>query len=583
MLRSPRSAKAGTATALVLAVATAVACNGEAQSQRTPTPQLAINQSLTYPISGDVATLDPAVVDTKDEAAVTQNVFDGLVRYNDSMQVVPDIAATPPTVSADGLTYTFKLRTEARFSNGDRVTARDVLYSWNRAAALQGSNAPNLSAIAGYATVSTNQLYGPPLEALLEKQDPSVSMSGLKAVGDATVVVTLSSPAGWFLDAIAEPGAVGMVVDQNAVRKDFSNWWSSPATLVGTGPYRMTSLQPGAGMDFTAVPGWWGSPRPALTSVHLKVEPDAANAFARFGRGEFDLFGYGGYAPQVSDVLSMQASAKPSGRVELAGGAASNWVSFNLVSDASRAGGPFTLDHGAAAHDLRLAFALAVDKAALAKQVCQDLACAPATGGLIPKGLSGYLGDRADPLSGFDPVRARALLHSADPDGSKTRGLFYTYDPENPLNDPTARFLQSQWQANLGVSVTIQPVNRTAFIRERLKGGYVLSRDGWMAGYNDPQNWFDNLWGKAAGCPDATCTTGYDTAAYDSLLARADGQPPARGAADYAALARQLISDVAYIPLYYTQGVMLVKPYVKGAGGNNLFDYPWGEITIQSH
>src|SRR5207249_2793920 len=188
-------------------------------------------------------------------------------------------------------------------------------------------------------------------------------------------------------------------------------------------------------------------------------------------------------------------------------------------------GGPFTLDQGKASHDRRLAFALSVDRAKLAKDVCSDVTCVPATGGVIPKGLLGYLGDNSDPLAAFDPVRARTLLLAADPNGAKSIDLTYTYDPENAFNEPVAKFLQSQWLTNLGVTVKLQAVPHTRFITERLKGLYVLSRDGWAADYNHPQDWFDNLWGSVAGCPDASCSSGYATRAYDQLLARADGEP----------------------------------------------------------
>jgi oligopeptide transport system substrate-binding protein len=126
-------------------------------------------------------------------------------------------------------------------------------------------------------------------------------------------------------------------------------------------------------------------------------------------------------------------------------------------------------------------------------------------------------------------------------------------------------------------------VPHTIFITSRLRGAYVLSRDGWTGEYNDPQAWFGNLWGAAAGCPDTYCSSGYDTKAYDQLLAKADAEPLAQAIPDYNALSRQLIDDVAYVPLYYTVGAFLIKPYVRGAGANNLFDYDWNQVQITSH
>ena len=549
-----------------------------------PPTGLATDQTLRFPIQHDVSTLDPAMIDSEPEAEVAHNLFDGLMKYDSNLNISPDVAAAMPTISADGRTYTFKLRTDVTFSNGDRVTSRDVLYSWNRAAAMQGPYAVNLSAIVGYEKVSANQATGAALETLLEQGDPSVTMSGLSAPDETTVVVRLGGAAGWFTSAIAQPAVAGMIVDQNVVKANFDTWWSKPETLVGTGAFRMSAHVADQSLDFTSIPDWWGRPKPTLTRVHVDVVPDPTTALARYDHGDFDLYGYAAYGPASTDVARIATSPSEKSQLVLEVKNKTYFVSFNMVADAKRpAGGPFTLDQGKASHDLRLAFTLSVDLNKLAKDLCADIVCIPATGGLIPKGLAGYLGDGNDPLASFDPARAHSLLASADPGGTKTKGLVYSYDPENPFNEPAAKFLQSEWQANLGVTVTLQAIPHTRFITERLKGTYVMSRDGWAADYDHPQDWFDNLWGQAAGCPDESCSSGYDTHSYDELATRADTEPLAMAIPDYKTLSRQLIDDVAYIPLVYTVDPFLFKPYTLGAGSNNMFDYYWDQVQISTH
>jgi oligopeptide transport system substrate-binding protein len=568
----------GGVTSLVL-----VACGGGNGNTGT---NLASNQTLSFPILSDFGTLDPAIADAETDTEISQNMFDGLVKFDENLNIVPDLATAVPTPSSDGLTYTFKLRSDATFSNGDKFTSKDVLYSWNRAAAMQGAYATNLSAIDGYSTVSTNTVSGAALETLLEKNDPSVTLKGLTAPDTTTVQVKLASPAGWFLTAIALGGSTGWIVDQNAVKQDFDNWWTNPATAIGTGPYKMTARVPKQSVDFAAVPNWWGSPKPTVTKVHLDVSVnDASTAITKYEQGGYDAVGYGGYSSlPVADILRIQATSNEKAQLLLQPKVRTYWVSFNMVHDAKRqAGGPFLLADGQAAHDLRLAFALAVDKTKLVSVVCQNIVCVPATGGLIPPTLIGYMGANQDPLAKFNATQAKQLLQSADPTGSKTKGLTYTYDPENALNKPTAEFLQSQWHDNLGVDVAIQPVSHSQFIQARLKGAYALSRDGWQADYNHPQDWFDNLWGNVVGCPDSGCTTGYDTKAYDTLLAKADAEPMPAALADYKSLNQMLIDDVTYIPLYYSVGSFLTKPYVKGFGSNAFFDHYWNEVQILSH
>jgi oligopeptide transport system substrate-binding protein len=558
-----------------------IACSNGGPVGSAPSP-LAGDQTLRFPIQHDLGTLDPAMIDTETEANIAQNLFDGLLKFDGNLNVAPDIALKLPAISADGLTYTFQLRQDVSFSNGDPVTSRDVLYSWNRAAAMQGPYATNLAAIEGYDSVAKNQASGAALAALLEKQDPSVTMSGLTAPDGQTVVVKLVSAAGWFLSAIAQPSVAGMIVDQKIVKNDFDSWWKTPATLIGTGAFKLAVHTQDLSYDFAAVAGWWGRPKPTLKSVHVDVVADADAAMTKYQQGGFDLYGYGAYSPPATAVAKVPAAQKD--QVLLAVKNKSYWVSFNVVADARRpAGGPFSLDGGKASHDLRLAFSISIDRAKLVKDVCASITCVAASGGLIPKGLLGYLGDGSDPLAVFDPVRARNLLLAADPQGVKSKGLVYTYDPENPFNEPVARFLQAQWLANLGVTVKLQTIPRSRFLTERLSGHYVLSRDGWAADYNHPQDWFDNLWGQVAGCPDANCTSGYDTKAYDQLLAKADAQPLPTSIPDYKALHRQLIDDVAYIPLFYTVDAFLFKPYVLGAGSNNMFDYWWNQIQLVAH
>ncbi|MHB8613740.1 MAG: peptide ABC transporter substrate-binding protein [Candidatus Dormibacteraceae bacterium] len=577
-LRILKALAVGGAASLVM-----VACGG---GSGTTSTNLASNQTLSFPILSDFGTLDPAIADAETDTEISQNMFDGLVKFDENLNIVADLATAVPTPDSTGLNYTFTLRKDATFSNGDKFTSKDVLYSWNRAAAMQGSYATNLSAIDGYSTVSNNTASGSALEALLEKNDPSVTMTGLTAPDPYTVKVKLASPAGWMMTALALGGSTGWIVDQNAVKQDFDNWWTNPATAIGTGPYKMTARVPKQSVDFAAVDNWWGSPKPTVTKVHLDVSVnDASTAITKYEQGGYDAVGYGGYSNlPVADILRIQGTSNEKAQLTLQAKVRSYWVSFNMVHDAKRqAAGPFLLSDGQVAHDLRLAFDLAVDKTKLVSVVCQNIVCTPATGGLIPPTLIGYMGANQDPLAKFDATKAKQLLQSADPSGTKTKGLTYTYDPESALNKPTAEFLQSQWHDNLGVDVAIQPVSHSQFIKGRLKGQYTLSRDGWQADYNHPQDWFDNLWGKAVGCPDSSCTTGYDTAAYDTLLAKADAEAMPAALTDYKSLNQQLIDDVVYIPLYYSVGSFLTKPYVKGFGTNAFFDHYWNEIQILSH
>jgi oligopeptide transport system substrate-binding protein len=585
-----------------------VACGGGGGGGGTG---LAAKQILHFPVFQDPKTWDPDKLDAEVDSELVQNVFDNLWRFDNSLTIVPDLATTVPTssnggISADELTYTVHLKQGVKFSNGDPFTSKDVLYSWNRAVALRGPYSSNLSAIDGFSDVrgagkafcakgADPTACATGVQNALAANDPKFAMKGLTAPDDSTVSIKLSSPCGWCLAAWSLQASTGSIVDHNAVASDPLNWWSKPAGSgtgaaatgqIGTGAYKMTEYIPKQSIKFVRVSNWWGTPKPTLTEVDLDIK-DASTmptAIAAWEQGTYDIDGYGGNSTQpVADILRIKGNSRESKELLLKPKGRTTWVSFNIGYPSTD--GPF-VGESAAAKGLRKAFTLAVDKKALASTVCHDLLCAPATGGLITKGLVGYLGDNSDPLGKFDAPTAKQLLAQYDPDGSKTKNLKYSYNAGG-LNDPVATFLQSQWQTNLGISVQLDPhPDASAFIADRLTGKYVMSRDGWQFDYNHPQDWYDNLWGSlvvGANTSGYADPTGDPQPNYDSTLAKADGEPIAQALPLYTQLATMEQNDVAYLPLYYSVGQFLIHSYVKGAGSTAQADYYWDGISIISH
>src|SRR5260370_12956920 len=164
--------------------------------------QLASDQTFTYAVAHDIGVdgiaLDPeAVLVDPVSATIAQNVFGGLYGRGEHQELVPEIADRMPEVSADGRQYTFHLRHQARFSNGDPVRASDFVYSWNRAAADEPDNFVGPVPIAGFDAVARHD---------------SPAMSGLVAPDDQTLIVRLTQPAGYWLSERLMPSYC--VVDQ---------------------------------------------------------------------------------------------------------------------------------------------------------------------------------------------------------------------------------------------------------------------------------------------------------------------------------------------------------------------------------
>jgi oligopeptide transport system substrate-binding protein len=598
----------GIAVGLVAIVGAAACGSGGGGGQSSA---LAASQVLKFPIFGDFGTLDPGLADAEVDTEISQNIFNGLIAYDKTLAVVPDIATAVPTaanggISADGLTYTFHLRQDVTFSNGDKVTSKDVLYSWNRAAALQGAYSGNLAPVAGFAAVqaaaqkppkskaaaSDKLTFQQNIENQLAAGNPAFQMTGLTAPDAYTVVAKLASPAGWFLSAAALQGSTGMIVDESVIKNDPRDWWTKPTELVGTGSFMETAYTPKQSVVFKPVANWWGSPKPTLTEIDVDIKDPSteSTSIAQWEQNGYDLVGYGGYSTlPTADILRIHGSSSEQSQLTLEPKGRTTWVSFNTNGDVP-AGGPFVslTGHGtptanaATAKTLRMAFALAVDKNGLANTVCHNLVCAPATGGLITKGLIGYGGDNTDPLAKFDPTMAMSLLKQADPTGTLTANLKYSYNAGG-LNDPVATYLQDQWKTNLGLNVSLDPQpDASAFIANRLGGKYQMSRDGWQFDYNHPQDWYDNLWGKAVLDAGAN-TSGYDSSTYDATLAKADAMDVQSALPLYNQLAKELQDNVVYVPLYYSVGQFLIHPYVQGAGSNTQADFYWDGISLLQH
>jgi oligopeptide transport system substrate-binding protein len=198
---------------------------------------------------------------------------------------------------------------------------------------------------------------------------------------------------------------------------------------------------------------------------------------------------------------------------------------------------------------------------------------------LISKGLPGYLGDDTDTNAKFDAAAAKAEYLAWDPNGAKVKGLTYTYDTD-PFNKAVCDNLSAQWKKNLGVTVTCVDMDRKTFFDNRNgKCAYPAFRQSWSADYDHPQNWFDYLF--VTGAPSSgSC---YSNPSLDKIIASADAAPLSQGLGDYKAAGFYLVIDAAFAPLIYGVQQYLVHPYVRGVGGNALYDFSWTSARILKH
>jgi oligopeptide transport system substrate-binding protein len=554
----------------VVAFAIAGACGGGGGGQ---SESLAADQTLRFGLANDLSQLDPAQVDAAVDITFLQEVFTGLYKFDKNLKIVPDGAKGDPEVSADLMTYTFHLRNDVVFSNGDKVTAKDWIWSWTRTLRLNGSYASNLYAIKGGPDVANGK---------------ATTVSGLSAPDDYTLKAVLDAPAGYWLSQLAMPTAA-QVLDQKVIMAAGDDkWFGNYATYIGSGPFKMTARTAGQSMDFEPVKNWWGGDTGKLTKIHVDIGIDDISRVKKFESGGYELVGMANNGPGPDDVLRYKNDPVKSKLLTIYNGARTTGVGFNFVSGpfASKPGttpGQSTVNPNDPGKDGRIAFSTAIDRAQLADIACAHaITCQVATGGPITKGFKGYLGDNADPYAKFDANAAKALYTKWDPTGSKVKGLEYRYN-SNAFNDKIAQNLQAQWKQNLGVDVKLVPSDFPTLQRDRKKKIVIIDRQSWGIDYDHPQDWFDNLF----SCAQAPIGRGGDEAycnpAMDAITSAANTKPIDQVVDEYKKANKMLVDDVVWATLIYGTQPYLVQSYVKGAGYNGLYDYNWEGIRILQH
>jgi oligopeptide transport system substrate-binding protein len=514
--------------------------------------QFAPDQVLRLVAPRDVLTLDPAKIHQPSvELNLARNVFGGLYRFRDDLVEEPDLAADMPTVSPDGLTWTFQLRSGTHFSNGDPVKASDVLYSWNRVASLTDYDSSFIfSVVAGYTDVYAKR---------------TKTLSGLTAPNDHTVVAKLTAPAGYWIVELGLWAAA--VIDKNVVdARGEDTWWTTPDGLVGTGPFRMTNRIEGRSLDFEPVANWWAGSTGRLKSVHVEVTTDQALQVSRYLAGDYDIVGYtpaDAFREVSAETISrFRNDSKLSSEIHFR----PYLRTFDLgVRGEGRIG-------TAADTAARQALSQALDRRKLADICLDGASCTPATGGIIIKGLAGYLGDGADPNAKHDVAAAQALLRTWDPNGTRRKVLrMGAYVAMRSL----AEEVKAEWHSALGIDVQLEIGEGQTIQLNASRGLYDIVLNGFRVDYDSPHNWFTGL--------DTACHATVVNPQFQDLVAAADKKRPADALVDYRSAGQLMANDAACPALAYEESVQLIKPWVVGAGGNPLYENYWTSISILKH
>lgn len=531
-------------------------------------------------IADDLNSLDPAIATDKYSVNAVLMVFTGLVELNDQMRVVPQLAASY-AVSPDNLTYTFTLRPNLKFSDGSPLNANDVAYSIDRA----------LSPTVAKQNTVTQTYLGQIKDANLRVSGKKKSLIGdsITVVDPNTIKLTISQPSPYFLKALAYP--TSYVVEKSVVEKWGSKWTdhlSDNHGQGGDGPFMVKKYDHNTGLQLVPNPTYYG-PRPHLQEVDINFYQTAQASYTAYQNSQIDQSSI-----PPSNVAQVEARGKEFHRFpELS----IDYIAMNYLYK------PFDNVN------IREAFALAVNKDALAKALYNDLRVP--TCHIIPLGSPAYNAKLTCPggvRTSGDAKKANELFQQGLAQENLTLATFpkitLTYESNSPLLDDEIATLRADWQQALGVTINTQTLDITPLLRALASTpctqsnlskcqnkGLQMWALSWGADYPDPRDWtmfqFDkgaanNAWNYGQN----RCTCASDQQANQQTMEQADTDLGNDRVSLYQTIEQKLVNDVAWIPMFQRLGFYALKPYVYGIVDNPTGETPsndWANVYIAVH
>lgn len=485
--------------------------------------------ALRRGLSDTVVTLDAQRVADFNGSEVLRDLDEGLTTETPNGEIEPGVAKDW-TVTSDGLHYTFELRPDARWSNGDPVVADDFVAALRRVVdpRTASPSAGLASVIRHAADVTAGRL---PPEAL-----------GVTSAGPLELSIELEHPAPYLTALLAAPFAYPV---HRPTLTRYGERYARAGTLVSNGPYKLVAELPGGVLRLERNPNYWAAKGVAIPSVEYRPMPDVHAELNLYRAGGLDVTAV---VPAADfEWLRTQMPAQLQVRPQLG----VYYFAFNLSRP------PFN-DQPI----LREALSLALDRQQLATQVLKA-GQTPAYG-FVPPGIGGY--DPATYGWADEPVearRARAQLYYKRAGFGPSRPLkirlLYTQS-ETIRNVSVAA--AAQWHDVLGAEVVLDDLEFRAFLARRAeRASWDVLIDGWSADYPDPGNFLDIFRTQAP-----QNEPGLRDPAYDRLLDEAMAEPdPSRRLAKYAAAEQRLLGSYAVAPVYYMVSRRLVRPNVEGA------------------
>lgn len=493
-------------------------------------------QVLNINLSAEPPTFDPAQAQDSQTNTVLKLMYEGLVRMGEDGNPVPGVAESWE-ISEDGKEYVFTLREDAKWSNGDAVTANDFVFAWKRVLDPASTPAP---------PYAYQLYYIENAEQFNTGEITDFSQVGVEAVDEKTLKVKLVNPTPYFLGLTSfyTYYPVHSSVEGN------DKWATNKDSMVVNGPFTLTEWTTGQKIQVTKNEQYWDKASINLARVDMSLTNSGATELSSYRNGEIDYAGAPNGEIPTDQIKGVQSELPDEFNVK--GIASTYYYMFNVTAE------PFQNAK------IRKAFAMSINRQAIVDNV--TLGGQLPAFGFVPPGIKGaseeFRTEVEDAYFEENAEEAKRLLE----EGMKEEG--YTTLPKVTLiynsseaHQKLAVAVADMWKNALGVEVATQNQEWGVFLETRKNLNYQVARAGWSADYNDPMTFMD-MWTTGNGNNDS----GYANPEYDALIKQAAVEQDTAKRNDLFAQAEKMLveEDMVIAPLYYYTNVSLTKPYLKG-------------------
>lgn len=482
----------------------------------------------------DIKTLDGSLATDGMSFEVINAFTEGLVAYDKDGVVVSRMAKSW-TISDDGLTYTFALRDDAKWSNGDAVTANDFVYSWQRTV--------DPSTKAEYAIIIADA--GIKNAAEITAGDLPATDLGVKAVDDHTLEVTLSAAVPFFMELITFP--TFNPLNEEFVKSKGADYAKSPEGLISNGPFVLTKWVPGSSWSLDKNATYYDADAVKLNGIQYKVLSDYQTAALEFDKGTID------FTKISSELVTRYKDSEAFNKQPL------GYVWYIA---------PNHENEELANADLRLALGYGVDRKHVVDDIMGDGSLAADF--IVPVGLAtGPDGkdfrDTSARFLTYDKATAQAHLDKAKTALSKTEFKFDLLIEDSQESRTNAEAIQADLNELDGLTISITTLPKSERLDRMKAGNFELGLTRWGPDYADPYTFLGTLFITDSPYNYAN----YSNPEYDALIAKTSpgGELSTNAEERWATFKKAeavLLDEAGVVPIWQSSDAQLISPKVTG-------------------